>query len=265
MIDVPPTRAEGSLVKPGEGGLHLWYWDFPSSDVARLYPGELEVGRWKLEGAESAGGCGRGLVMLNSRERSRYEKLIPPIVKQHYLVAHAGMQTILGSYLGVPPGQVEWVADRHGKPQLADSARLHFNLSHSSGANLLAVGSARVGIDIERIRPVMSREGLARRYYTREEQQELASLAAQASLARFFAFWTRKEAFVKLLGVGLQGELSSIDVSRVTNEGSEVARADGRDRCWLCDIAMPGEFRAAVATDQRPKSVAVFRLATNDG
>jgi 4'-phosphopantetheinyl transferase len=126
------------------------------------------------------------------------------------------------------------------------------------------LGGDHVGVDIERIRAVASQEGLARKYYTQREQQELASLPTQESLERFFAFWTRKEAFVKLLGTGLQGELSSIDVREVTAEGGEVARGDGRDRCWLSDIKVPKEFRAAVAVAHRPHTVATYRLATGD-
>lgn len=236
VVDAPLNRVEGSLAKPQAGELHLWYWDTTFDERARL----------------------------NHHERDRYERLIPPDVRQHYLSAHTGLQTILGGYLCLKPGEVEWSTDPHGKPYLDKDAPLHFNLSHSSGANLLAVSGDNVGIDIERIRSVTSQEGLARKYYTQREQQELASLPAQESIDRFFAFWTRKEAFVKLLGTGLQGELSSIDVGQVIDEGCEVARADGRDLCWLSDIVVPGEFRAAVAVARRPYLVAPYRLATCD-
>lgn len=236
-IDAPTTVVADSLGMPREGELHLWYWAEQVGEVAGL----------------------------NRVERDRYERLIPPDVKQHYLAAHTGLQTILAGYLGITPGEVEWQVGGHGKPFLAPDARLHFNLSHSSGANLLAVGGMQVGVDIERIRPVSSQEGLARRYYTSAEQQELTNLSPQASLERFFAFWTRKEAFVKLWGTGLQGVLSSIDVREVTEAGCQVARADGRDRCWISDVGVPAEYRAAVALEDVPHAVTVYRLAANNG
>ena len=250
VIDAPQIPGAASLTMPQGGELHLWFWG--------------EGGRPDSEGQER--GAERNeqgtLAKLNPHEQGRYERLIPPVAKQHYLAAHAGMQTILGSYLGVPPGQVEWVADAHGKPRLAvpPSTPLHFNLSHSSGCNLLAASGEPVGVDIERIRPLESQQALAGRYYTAAEQQELARLPEQASLERFFAFWTRKEAFVKLLGLGLQGELQSIDVLAVTERGAEVGRTDGSDCCWMSDLVVPGEFRAAVATLRRPTDVTVARL-----
>ena len=78
-----------------------------------------------------------------------------------------------------------------------------FNLSHSGELAVIALADVPVGVDVQRVGPVS--EALRRRVLT------------EAELSRedrdFFFFWTRKEAALKCLGVGLDRKLSSLDVS----------------------------------------------------
>ncbi|MGC1853430.1 MAG: hypothetical protein WA687_13430, partial [Solirubrobacterales bacterium] len=69
--------------------------------------------------------------------------------------SHRALRRVLAHYLDADPGEIELRTGEYGKPALADpGAPLRFNLSHSSGAALIAVACGReVGIDIERIRP----------------------------------------------------------------------------------------------------------------
>ena len=86
-----------------------------------------------------------------------------------------------------------------GKPFLTACPQLHFNLSHSGSLALCAVAEFPVGADVEKIGPC--RPGVARRCFRPEE---LDWLARSPDPDRdFVRLWTRKESYLKLLGIGL--------------------------------------------------------------
>lgn len=76
-----------------------------------------------------------------------------------------------------------------GKPYFPDYPQLHFSLSHTQGAAMVAVGDVAVGVDIERVRPVSG--------YT------MARVAQTTDLDVFFAIWVQREATGKCLGTGI--------------------------------------------------------------
>ncbi len=106
---------------------------------------------------------------------------------------------------------------RYGKPAVANAAlrpAICFNLSHSHGLAVIAIGHEReVGIDVERIRAEFASEAIAKRYFSAKEIDELSRLPAELRTEGFFLCWTRKEAYIKAKGDGLQIPLDSFDVS----------------------------------------------------
>src|SRR5439155_429122 len=85
---------------------------------------------------------------------------------------------------GVPrvePQVLDFRYGPRGKPELAPRfgrAGLQFNASHSEGVGLYAVTAwRRVGVDIERVRPMPDLEAIAERRFSLHEQGELRRLA----------------------------------------------------------------------------------------
>jgi 4'-phosphopantetheinyl transferase len=70
----------------------------------------------------------------------------------------------------------------------------------------------RVGIDIERIREDFDSREIAANVVSNAEAAAFQAAPVSAQTAMFFRIWTRKEAFVKALGSGLQRDLRSFDV-----------------------------------------------------
>lgn len=119
------------------------------------------------------------------------------------LIRHEVMRT-----LGAANAEIVFARDSRGKPFLDRFPDYHFSVSHTDGCVAFAGGSAPVGIDAEKI--AAHHPGIADRFFTpREarwiEQQENKMLA-------FCQIWTRKEAYLKLLGTGLSRPLRSFDV-----------------------------------------------------
>jgi len=107
-----------------------------------------------------------------------------------------------------------------GKPVLADHPGIHFNLSHCPKAAACVVADFPVGIDVEEVSTVNWE--VANAVLSEDELSEVrASSSPEIAFARY---WTRKEAFVKLSGGGLDDHrLKTLlsDLSGVVLETSE--------------------------------------------
>ncbi len=87
-----------------------------------------------------------------------------------------------------------------------------FNLSHAgSWVVCLAARGARVGIDVEELRPVDP--GIYPHCLNRAEQEALAVRPPAERLEAFFTIWTAKEARLKAIGTGLATPPASVSAA----------------------------------------------------
>jgi 4'-phosphopantetheinyl transferase len=97
------------------------------------------------------------------------------------------------------------------KPYFDD--RLHFNITHSGNYTLLALSPDQpVGIDVEQVAEIPF--GDFTEFFHEAEWQEV--LDAPDPLHAFYSLWTKKEAFLKLVGSGLNTPLNQVVISNET-------------------------------------------------
>jgi 4'-phosphopantetheinyl transferase len=207
---------------------------------------------------EITSGCSdRLFAFLSAGEHERAGRFHFDRDRRRFIVGHGVLRAILGSYLGVHPGQVQFAYGPKGKPSLAGSfeeSDLRFNMSDSHGLAIYAFTRGReVGIDLEHIRPVPDAEQIAERYFTRGESSTLLSLPPDQRMEAFFNCWTRKEAFIKALGEGLAHSLDDFEVSLVPREPARLIRI-GNDRGessrWCLQALTPApDMVAALAVE----------------
>lgn len=93
-------------------------------------------------------------------------------------------------------------------------ARSRFNLSHSHELLLSAVSrQRRVGVDVERVRPLPAIDRMAGRVMSDAEAAAWRLLPTEEKLPVFFSTWTRKEALVKGQGERLAAAFARVDVT----------------------------------------------------
>ncbi len=97
--------------------------------------------------------------------------------------------------IGLCEREVTVATDEHGKPTLADHPEWHFSLSHSGDLAVCALDDAPIGVDLEQHRP-LDTERLAARYL---------GVTASLTVEEFFSLWTKKESYLKAVGIGLSG------------------------------------------------------------
>ena len=150
---------------------------------------------------------------LSSAERARAAKFKFERDRRRFIVARARLREELAARLGVSARQVEFAYGDNGKPRLANQA-LQFSVSHCDDVALFAFSpDAEVGVDIEAIRPVREADAIAVQFFSPLEHAGYAALAPRDRLLGFFRVWTRKEAYVKALGVGFSMALERFDLS----------------------------------------------------
>ena len=184
---------------------------------------------------------------LDVAERERAARFRYDRDRNRFIARRGQLRELLGRDLGIPPAALRLAEDSRGKPVLLDDPELHFNLSHSNGRALIATarGSA-VGCDIAWRDPELACRKVAKRLFAPAEYEALTRLPPAQWVAGFFNCWTRKEAYVKALGLGLSYPL---DAFTVTVAPGEPARFTSDETGWTMTSFEPAPgFQAALVT-----------------
>lgn len=154
--------------------------------------------------------------------------------------AHRLLHRVLAKEFGIFSPELRFYD--HGKPFLANTQTIHFNLSHCNGLAVCAVGGAPLGVDAEEIRPF--RQNVMRRAFSPAETD--AVLKSDAPDEMFFRLWTLKESFVKAIGIGISYPLSTVCFTLCGNSvasnqtGWQFGQFLLRDR-WIISCCVPAE------------------------
>lgn len=145
--------------------------------------------------------------LLSQAECDQHQRYRHEQRRGQFLCSRALLRCVLSRYQAVAP--MAWVFEHsaQGKLQLAQphsETGLLFNLSHTQDLIVCAVACHRaVGVDAEHSGRPCDYAAIAQRYFTPAEIHALTAPPEAQCKARFFEFWTLKEAYVKALGHGL--------------------------------------------------------------
>ena len=152
---------------------------------------------------------------LSPDETARANKYRFPIHRRRFIVARGILRDLLGNYLEISPNTVKFEYGDRGKPYISLNAcqDLQFNISHSEEYALLGfTGDRSIGVDIEYLREMPDAVKIAQRFFSPKEYDLIRNLDAKQQCQAFFKLWTAKEAYLKAIGTGLAGCLTSIDI-----------------------------------------------------
>jgi 4'-phosphopantetheinyl transferase len=162
----------------------------------------------EIDGAEP----GLELELLDADERVRAARFVRARDRRRFARCRSALREILGGLLGVHPEGLRFRTVARGKPELdfisaADGRpALRFNLSHSADLAVIAVCHGReLGIDLEQLRSIGEAQRIVESFFSKAEQAEFATISDADRPLAFVRGWTRKEAILKGLGVGIAG------------------------------------------------------------
>lgn len=140
--------------------------------------------------------------------------LLPPehrayVLRYHFLsdqLLHLAGRLLVRRYMqraGTLLNWDQWQYSQHGKPFLTKGP--YFNISQTDNRVMVAFSSHPVGIDVESNQPLELQSLIG--YLHCQEQDFIREAADQT--AAFFWIWTRKEALLKAIGIGITEDLAS--------------------------------------------------------
>jgi len=133
--------------------------------------------------------------------------------RQHFVAAHIALRQVLSAHTGLPGDALDFAVGAFGKPSLQGRPRTQFSMSHCQGLALIAIGGrGPLGVDVELLRKVPDAAALAARHFTRRENEALSALPEHERDRAFLTCWTRKEACLKAIGVGMLVSPQSFEV-----------------------------------------------------
>ncbi len=208
--------------------------ELPLAD-AHLWSARLDAGGEQVQ---------RCWEVLAEDERQRADRFRFASDRQHFLVARGVLRILLGRYLGIPGSAVRFEYGAFGKPALGGvhNCDLQFNLAHSGNLAVYAFTCVgRAGIDVETDRAARLMQGVPESSFTPAEQRALAALPVDCRPQAFVALWTRKEAYLKALGLGLQAGLATFEMSVPPATAALMRRAqqDQNQGSWFFQNLQP--------------------------
>jgi 4'-phosphopantetheinyl transferase len=136
--------------------------------------------------------------------------------RRRFSARHAIRRLILAGYLEQPAKDVVVLEGDGRKPRIRDRQPGGFAFNESASDELAVFAVARgveLGIDVERIRPIPDAAGIVARFGSAFEVASYRLVPEHDRDTAFLRWWTTKEAFVKMIGTGLDYPLDGFSVS----------------------------------------------------
>ena len=228
-------------------------WEDPP-ELLQLLPEQIHLWRFSLDAPPETNQYLQ--YHLSADEMVRAERLLDPQKRRSFVLARSYLRQILAKYLGLDPELLKFGYNSSGKPFLSSPTKdkLTFNLSHSGSKAILAVTmDGEVGVDIEKIDPVLNFQSLASRYFTLAEINDLKKLSIIRQRRQFYRLWTRKEAVLKMYGTGF------------SLPGSIETFVPDSDHCTLKNIFLATSYVSALAVNRRITSIRKFNMLPDRG
>ncbi len=130
--------------------------------------------------------------------RRRTEALVRRAAEQYIREERLNLGTVSGTILRT----------ENGKPYFKE-VPIQFSVSHTGSLWVCLMDEDPVGVDIQQMRKCRS-EKIAGRYYTPDEREYMEAMGESG----FFRIWTRKEAYVKFTGEGINESMKNFSTLR---------------------------------------------------
>jgi 4'-phosphopantetheinyl transferase len=185
--------------------------DKPVDHPLKIQSSEIHIWKGDVDAVLISEQTLRDTLSIDEIERSEKFKFTRD--QRRFLHRRYHLRKLLAFYLDCSPADLEFSFGPHGKPYLNDFSQLNFNLSHTQGRMLVGCTlDHEIGVDLECINDQVDCLQIASRFFSEKETNQLKLYQGTQQTRAFFYIWTRKEAFIKADGRGLQIPLDSFDV-----------------------------------------------------
>jgi 4'-phosphopantetheinyl transferase len=171
-----------------------------SPAAVTIWPFDLEIDEFN---------AARWFTGLTPDEQARSKRFVQREHQRRFIACRYRLRQILALLSGIRANEIRFHYGAYGKPELCGVAGLHFSVAHSDGIGVVSTCAvAPVGVDLE---VMTSHEEVAGSVLTGNELTTLQAYTGNRD-ELFLRYWTGKEAFLKLWGIGLSLEPRTIEI-----------------------------------------------------
>ncbi|MBE6627256.1 MAG: 4'-phosphopantetheinyl transferase superfamily protein [Ruminococcaceae bacterium] len=154
--------------------------------------------------------------------------------------SHKLLLSAASLYTSLPKDSFQLSSERGKKPYFNNYPNIHFSISHSGKLWICAFGVDEVGADVQVDDGKRDRARLADRFFSSDEAEWVKN--HERPNHAFCRIWSRKEAAVKMCGIGIDGRFNRF------SSVSDITEIDGK-RAIILDFSLPTEIAhyAAIA------------------
>ena len=218
-----------------------------------LYSDDIHV--WVIDLTSSAIKWDDYSVLLSRDELFRAQRYKFRDDRNNFITRRGILRLLLSFYINVEPSLIQFEYRSLGKPfiiPLDHHQSIRFNLSHTRELAAIAITQFKeVGIDIEKCNSQIDYRQISERFFTENERIKLLSCREDKRIKMFTRIWTRKEAFVKALGLGMSMPLENIDILRSPGQKQLNCNRElwhgYHESTTLRDLSFPHDHLGAVA------------------
>lgn len=196
-----------------------------------------------------------GLEGLPSTDYQEARRMSTTRSGRRLLARRHALRRLVSEAAGHGVDSLEITRDEAGRPRIVGS-RLDFNVSASGAWALIGIREGgRIGVDLERVRPVPEAAALAGDHFTPGEEQAWQATEPTERDRAFLACWTRKEAVAKALGIGVAMDFAAAEVGLAGAVTAQVDPERAPRGVTVYPVAFPDPLVGAVALyDELPSA-----------
>nr|WP_294781818.1 4'-phosphopantetheinyl transferase superfamily protein [uncultured Flavobacterium sp.] len=145
---------------------------------------------------------------LSDKEIKKSQRYYKESDTNRFIIYRSILKIILAAHTNLRLKDVYFDYNFNKKPYLISHPWLHFNVSHSEDFAAIAVSRKKVGLDIEYMSNDFKFTTLLPDVF--EDNEVLQIQNSENIKHAFYTSWTRKEAFVKALGKGIDEDFKNL-------------------------------------------------------
>lgn len=145
---------------------------------------------------------------LSTSESSRGGRFHQKLDENRFIICRSILKIVLAAHTKMEAKNIEFDYHFNKKPYLASHPNLHFNVSHSENFAVIAISRNKVGIDIEHVSNDFNFNEILSGVFVENEISVIQNAVHKKHA--FYNSWTRKEAFAKALGKGIDENFKAI-------------------------------------------------------
>lgn len=151
------------------------------------------------------------LAFLDEEKLSQFNMTTNESRKKSLLISHGFLKETVSEEYDIDKKDLVFSVTESGKPFCKSHGDIHFSISHSGDYFAVAISEKEVGIDIQILKNPDDK--LIGRVCC--ENEKLFVNASENKEKAFTEIWTKKEAYLKALGTGIDRELKTVDTTEL--------------------------------------------------